>query len=268
MIVSMEELESSPGMKRLTVLLFGRNRIGKSTVALDICRSGDIVCLMSSDSGIRAVLTEKSVYAKKLVLSISYDIEEVRTDMNFMLKKAESILKQGWPAHRLWFVLDNVTSMQQSFLVDSRRVSNSKGSAGQTMATVQRDVPQQVDYGILAAWSNEIIDAARRFPWNFVFVATEKYDQDRKMFHPALVGQSYEKLKGECDLLLRMDTHQSDTNRRVLYTSAQGMEVGCRKSVGQLASVEFADLVKIRDKYLGIGAAPSKTADPKQEKKE
>lgn len=115
---------------------------------------------------------------------------------------------------------------------------------------IKRDVATLVDFGILNGWTNEIIIKTVELPCNVVFVVTEKYDEKKKLFTLNMQGQSAGTLKDMCDIVARMEM---DTMGRRSLTTARQHNVDAGSRSNRLAESEKTDLIKLRNKYLGIG---------------
>jgi len=242
--------------RRISVLLYGKTRIGKTTMLLDIIRNGEILFAISTDKGLMDAMTEAEweKYDENVRVSLSKGIVELRKDLALMHKKIMKMVNGGVPPHEIWFIIDTLTHMQADLLTECRTIAVGKGSGNPTVGgTVLRDAVQQVDYGILFAWMNEIVSGCMNLPCNVVFIALEKTDRDAEpRIQPALTGQSSAKVAGDVQVIAHLEHSGKKGRDRALRVHANGECVaGTRGDKNLFKEYIKPDLLEIRDTLIG-----------------
>lgn len=243
---------------RLSLLLYGRFRVGKTEAILRVCERGDVVFLLSIDKGIRSAFDRVATLKKRLFVSYADTLLDLRNDIASVEDRIAKAKASGADLRRVWLVVDNITHMQQNFQTESRSI-NVKNTTNPKVGTgIVRDAMVQLDYGVLNTWTNEIVMRLLRLPCNVVFVALERVDFDTKIAEPSLVGQSRDTIPGLCDVIARMVIGNDTSTRNLICGTQSSSETGARGAMGKLNEVELADLSHLRDKYLNMGAYAQK----------
>ena len=245
--------------ERLTMLLYSAPRLGKTTALLQIPATGEILYVLSTDAGLRAALSgtaeEVTRINKNMRVTYATGLLDIRRDLSYLSQQIPVLISKGVKPWKIWVALDTVTHLQQHFLSETRTIQvGTKGATGnpQVGETYVRDATVQVDYGILNAWMNEIVNGIMRLPCNVVFIALEKSDDKKKTMYPALVGQSADKVAGDVDVIAYLIDNGKGGRELKLKTDPRWL-CGFRGKPGLLADTEGPDLLALRDKYLRIG---------------
>jgi hypothetical protein len=161
----------------------------------------------------------------------------------------------------IWIMVDTVTNMQTQLLTEARSIEiNRQGTSRKQSRKPEdqyyRDATCQVDYNINLTQMAELTNSLLKLPANILMIAHEKETQDnnqRKLYIPAMSGQSREKVIGDADIVARMVV-ESDDSRVFLLRPGKGFDAGDR--TGRLDPSEPADLAVIQNKIFGSTNQP------------
>jgi len=243
-----QEISSMSLEKRLTMLVYGRSRVGKTTRILEVAEK-DLVWVLSTDNGLSAALRQPGKYTGRLFVSTDKKLSDVRATLIGFRRDIEA-RKETIPLQRMWVVIDTLTHLQTHFLNESRKVAvATKGVANPKVSDLYiRDATTQVDYGIVGSWITEVCEMVLAIPCNIVFICMEKYED--KIATPQLVGSSVEYVKGLCDVISRLVVSEDDSRVLICANNGGPQEVGFRGEPNLLEAVEPANFRHIRSKYL------------------
>lgn len=236
--------------RRLIMLVYGRPKVGKTTLLYKLAEGGAYVYLISTDRGTLAgnlKPTERiQVTYPGTGKSYLHDLRESILEV----RERASVLSSRVGPEKVWIAVDTVTHMQSQLLVEARTVNIKNPASNANRDEFVRDIMTQVDWGINLTMMAEISEAIRAVPCNVCYIALEKQERDRTdkpIAIPAMSGQSAERYKGDADIIVRM-TLDNDGNRVLLCTPEHGYEAGGRTD--RLSAIEAPDLEKIRAKVL------------------
>jgi hypothetical protein len=256
MIVS--DLAKDPYSGRVVLLLYGEEKVGKTTTVLNMIPQGNLVYMMSFDQGTMKLRLDPSLYQNRILLSYPDGLREIRDDLEvFRERVKKAVANVG--AGKVWVVLDTVTHMQDQLLSEARKMDVKQTSlkaaekkAASADDEYMRDMTTQLDYGINLAHMNETINRVLSLQCNIVLVALERTDKEfknRPRIGPRLSGQAYGLIVGAADAIIRLT--KNDSEERVLHCAATSdYKAGDRS--GQLGAVEPPDLPALRKKMLKI----------------
>jgi hypothetical protein len=248
---------------RMTVMLWGTSRIGKTTCLLKAAEQGDVVWHIAADvpTGAKAAFEAPHLYGKRLKMSYAAGIREYRGIIEECANEVRALLAKGVPSRKMWVAVDTWTHLQQKFMTESRRVAIKASSNPNIGDDYVRDAVTQQDYGVMNGWSNECIQALLSIPCNIVVVVQEKMDGPIAI--PVLVGQSLETVRGLLDVHCRVIVGQDRSKRQFVCGLSSASTGGYRGLPGKLNEVEPADLIALRDKYLAVPATTQTASNPK-----
>jgi hypothetical protein len=242
---------------RVTILVYGPPRCGKTTMAVKVAESGDIVFVMAYDRGVRAAVERRDKIGKKMRVAFPEGLLETRKLIVWLKKTIDGLVAKGHKASKIWTFVDTVTHAQSLFLTQSRSVQiNVAGTVPKVGKEIVRDAITQADFNILHAWMNELVNGVLAIKGNVVFFALEKYDKKIKRTLPSLYGQNAGKVCGDVDVIARMEVAEKGDKTakdgRILWVAPNSeWEAGIR-GAGQNAIGETCgpDLLGIRNKIL------------------
>lgn len=259
MIVNLTE--GDPYGSRLVGCIYGRQKIGKTTVALKLLEHGCKLAILSYDRGLQPAFRQLGYDQEKARSILVYypgvtkeglRTEDVVKDTKDEIKQATSrivaLLKKGFPAQKAWLIFDTFNHLQARALSEARRITIGQQSAARVDRDV-RDAITQVDYNVNLGQMRDIIDIALSAPCNVLFICHEKVDRelrDKPRAHPNVIGSTYSHLVGDVDFCFRMVIEEG---RRVFHTQPEDdEEAGYR--LGKLEPIEEADLWKVYHKMV------------------
>lgn len=277
------DFTQDPYKDKFVVGMYGAPGIGKTTAILDLALGGQVVILISCDGGTGRVRVNPGAYKGRLnVCYVSPDPGVAPGDLAFSFKKeleeavrevvnvkVPGLIQKGVAASRIWVAIDTVTHVQQRLLNEVREMAienpDYKDNWSKKTTRFDRKVLEQLtelDYNINGSMMTAISEFWNRLPCNLVLTMMVKQDDKTKRVQPAIQGASYQKLVGDCDVLLHIGTGQEG---RVAHTAASGKwEAKDRFSVlegsesfEQMSSgADAPALLKIRNKIFGTMVAP------------
>lgn len=246
------------GTSRLYLLVYGKAKVGKTRSFLDVVKDhGHYMVLVSTDRGLLYVDTNSQAFEGKLAVAYPRDLKDIRKALAEGRKRVERLMKKGVAPERIWFVIDNISHLQQRLMKEARKVQvegNSKSGRGQIQDSYEREMTTDVDYGVNLGHMVEIADELDTLPCNVGVIALEK-DQyvgdgrDRKASGKQIVamsGQPANRFAGDADAILQMCRDK----KGVAYFAIHGTGSGGDRS-GNLEKVEPADLTYIASKMRG-----------------
>jgi hypothetical protein len=253
---------SQPLSARLVFMVFGRPKIGKTRLALDLAKKGQYVMMISCDRGARFELHRNSKdYQGHVALAEVSGLAEFRKALGELKVNIGRLVKAGIPAGKIWVVVDTLTHMQAQLLQEARRIDQKNpGAVEKSREDFLRDFTTQVDWGINLTLMGEQSDAMLALPCNVVYIALEKTEKPKGQSEkpaPAMSGQSKERFLGDSDVILHM-TRGNDKELQ-LETSYAG---GAGDRTGLLDPIEPPDLLAIYNKVYGSADQPSEPGNP------
>lgn len=258
MIVS--DLAKDPYGGRVVLLLYGEEKIGKTTTILNMVPKGNLLYLMSFDRGTMKIRLDPKLYQNRTLLAYPDGLKDIRDELEvFRERVKKAVANVG--ADKVWVVLDTVTDMQDQLLSEARKMdvkqvslkAAQKKDAGDD--EFMRDMTTQLDYGINLAHMAETVNRVLGMPCNVIFVALERTDKENKnrpRIGPRLSGQSYGLVVGKADAILRMTIGEGGAR---FFQCSPSSEFKAGDRSGNLAAVEPADLPALRTKMLGLDKA-------------
>jgi hypothetical protein len=232
--------------QRLSLLLFGVPKIGKTRVILNIVKQGDYVVLISTDHGTLEVYRNPTLYESRLGVAEVYGLSDMRDALRECKETVQKVIKAGIGANRVWACLDTVTHLQIMLLAEARKISLRNPDSKDTRDEFVRDITTQADWGINLGLMSEVANMLNSYPCNIINVALERENRTTKRPEPSISGQSGDRFKGDADVLIRM-VYEKGEGRKFLTSAHEG--AGDRSGV--LNEVEEPDLIAIRNKIFG-----------------
>lgn len=232
--------------QRLSVLLFGTPKVGKTRCILDLVKRGNYVCLMSTDFGTLEVFRNPSLYKGRLVVAGIHTLNEMRQALIEGKDIVRKLIKSNINPKDIWVCIDTLTHLQVMLLMEARRISlKNPNSSEDDRDEYIRDMTTQADWGINLSLMSEVANMINSYPCNIVNIALEREDRTTHKASPAMSGQSKDRFAGDADLILRMIC---DNKGRRFQTSVLD---GAGDRSGVLNESEEPDLIAIRDKIFG-----------------
>jgi hypothetical protein len=232
--------------QRLSVLLFGAPKLGKTRTLLKLVKDGDFVVLISTDHGTLEVYRNPMVYEKRLVVAEVYNLTDMREALEEGKNIVRKVIKAGVPPSKVWAAIDTVTHLQIMLLTEARKISLRNPDAKDDRDEFVRDITTQADWGINLGLMSECANMLNSYPCNVVNVALERESRTTHRPEPALSGQSGARFLGDADLILRM-AYEKGQGVKLLTSTHDG--AGDRSGV--LDEMEEPDLKVIRNKIFG-----------------
>lgn len=236
--------------RRLIVLVYGRPKIGKTTLLYKLAEGGSYVYMLSTDRGTLAgsLKPPERIQVTYPGTGKSY-LHDLRESILEVRERA-TVLSARIGPEKVWLAVDTLTHMQSQLMVEARTVNIKNPASNANRDDFVRDITTQVDWGINLTMMAEIAEAMRAVPCNICYTALEKHERDRtdhSVSVPAMSGQSAERYKGDADIIVRMTLN--DQGKRILQcTPDTGYEAGGRTD--RLSAVEPPDLEALRKKVL------------------
>ncbi len=259
--MALKKLDQLKGMfNRMTMILYSPPRVGKTTALLKIPESGEWLYMLAADKGIRHAVEHASKY-KRMMVSTGTGLLDVRNtikDIDGRVRRA--IEERGRDPRKIWVAVDTITHLQMYLLNECRTVTVKKGGGGRgprVSDSMVRDAVTQMDYGINLGWMTELVGSLLDIPCNVVFTALERKEDKTHVAYPALVGQSAQKVMGDCDVIARLTSDETG-NRSLICANSGTAQAGFRGD--RLEEVEPADLVHLRDKFLAVNTQTEEEA--------
>lgn len=201
---------------RLYLLLYGAPKIGKTKSILNLIEhQGHRVIMISTDGGVLYAHKHPEVFNNKLAVANPRTLEETRRAFSLAGQKVKKLIDAGFPAQRIWVVLDNATHLQQRLLTEARKVSITRGPGNRPStdkgAEYAREMTMEMDYQVNLGHMVEIADALDTFRCNVCVICLPKDETigaDRKStgrIIPALSGQTATRFAGDADAIIHMD---------------------------------------------------------------
>ena len=246
--------------RRLSALLFGVPKVGKTRIILDLIKLyGNYVCMLSTDHGTLEVYRNPTLYKGKLVVAEIYTLNDMRNALVQGKEIVKKLIKAGINPRDIWTVIDTMTHLQIMLLGEARKVSlKAPQSSDDDRDEYMRDMTTQADWGINLGLMSEVCNMLNSYPCNIVTIGLEKEDRTTHRPSPAISGQSRERVMGDADLILRLT---AETEGRKFHTSVLN---GAGDRSGVLDETEEPDLIKIRNKIFGEAAESKGPTDGNQ----
>lgn len=232
--------------QRLSVLMFGSPKVGKTRCVLDLVKRGNYVCLLTTDHGTLEVYRNPDTYKGRLVVADVYTLNDIRNALTEGKEIVKRLIKVGVNPKDTWVCIDTLTHLQILLLTEARRISLKRPeSSTDDRDEYMRDMTTQTDWGINLGLMSEVANMLNSYPCNIVNIALEKEDKVTHRASVAMSGQSRDRFCGDADLILRVCR---DKQGKKFQTSIMD---GAGDRSGMLGDVEEADLIAIRDKIFG-----------------
>lgn len=245
--------------QRLSILLFGTPKVGKTRCILELVKRGNYVCLLSTDHGTLEVYRNPSLYQKRLVVSEIYTLNDLRNALVEGKEIVKKLIKANVNPRDVWVCLDTVTHLQIMLLTEARRINLKHPEANEDgRDEYERDMTTQADWGINLGLMSEVANMLNSYPCNILSIALEKEDRISHKPSPAISGQSKDRICGDADLILRMSV--DNAKKRKFQTSVVD---GAGDRSGVLNDTEEPDLIAIRNKIFGEQKMTEKTEEQK-----
>ncbi len=254
---------SDPYGSRLVGLIYGRQKIGKTTAALNLIRHGCRLIFFSYDRGVRPAFQQLGFSddeAKKMLVfypGVTADgirtpdvVKDTKAELAHAGERAAQMIKKGLSPSKLWLIFDTFSHFQARALSEARRIVIGQQSASRVDRDV-RDAITQVDYNVNLGQMRDVIDIALSIPCNILFICHEKVDRelrDKPRAHPNLIGATYGHLVGDVDYCFRMVI---ENGKRVFHTKPEDDEEAGHR-LGHLEAVEPADIWAVYQKMTAI----------------
>lgn len=232
--------------QRLSVLLFGVPKIGKTRCVLDIVKQDNYVVLLSTDHGTLEVYRNPSEYKGRLVVAEIYTLQNMRTALEEGKEMVKKIIQAGIDPSKIWACIDTVTHLQIMLLSEARKMSLRAPESKADRDEYIRDISTQVDWGINLGLMSECANILNSYPCNVINIALERESHITHRPEPSISGQSRDRFLGDTDLIVRL-SYEKATGRKFLTSALDG--AGDRSGV--LDEVEEPNLIAIRDKIFG-----------------
>lgn len=234
--------------RRLSVLLYGAPKVGKTRSILDLVKRGNYVCLMTTDHGTLEVYRNPTLYKGRLVVAEIYTLNDMRAALAEGKEIVKRLIRAEVNPRDIWACIDTITHLQVMLLAEARKVNlkNPQADADKDRDEYMRDMTMQVDWGINLGMMSEVANLLNSYPCNIVNIALEKEDRTTHRPSPSLSGQSKSRFEGDADIILRMAVDQQ-SGRKFQTSVLQG--AGDRSGV--LDEVEEPDLIAVRNKVFG-----------------
>lgn len=231
------------GVDRLSMLVYGPTKVGKTTLAATT-GAPDKTIILGSEAGLLPLRNVSILY---------YEMDAIETLLGAM-DWLESKGRKGDLAGR-WVILDSISDIAERLLRELKQRPKSD--------------PRQA-YGEVQDVVLEVMKRARALPCNTVFIAKQERIEDgdgRLVYGPSYPGKQLANKSGyEFELVLAYRIRKSgDAVERWLQTEADGKyEAGDRSGV--LAAAEPPNLAHIANKILAsVRRTPEpQPADPAQ----
>ncbi len=253
--------------QRLSMILFGPPKVGKTRAILDLAKRGDYVALISTDHGTLELYRNPSLYKGHLMAAEVYNLIDMRKALEEGKDTVRGLIKKGIPSSKIWAVIDTITHLQIMLLTEARRISiKHPETQDDTRDEYIRDVTTQTDWGINLGLMSECANMLNSYPCNIVCIALEREDRTTGRPGPSISGQSRDRFVGDADLILRL-IYDSTSKKRKFCTSIVD---GAGDRSGVLGTMEELDLIAMRDKIFKTIEQPAeaKPEAPKSESKE
>lgn len=232
--------------QRLSVLLFGPPKVGKTRCVLDLVKKKQYVCLISTDHGTLEARRNPSLYKGKLVVSEVYTLNDIRKALSEGKDIVRHLIKAGVNPRDIWACIDTVTHLQILLLEEARRINlKHPETDNKDRDEYERDMTTQVDWGINLGLMSEVANVMNSYPCNIVYIGLEKEDKTTHRASVSMSGQSRDRFCGDVDLILRV---ARDGKGKKFQTSILD---GAGDRSGVLNDFEEPDLVAVRDKIFG-----------------
>jgi hypothetical protein len=235
---------------RLYLLIYGQGKIGKTRAVLDAVEThGHYMVMLSTDKGLIYVSQNPEPFNKKLAVAEPRTLEQMRKALKLGEKKVSNLIKQGVPEHKIWFVIDNATHLQQRLMNEARKVFIGSGRGNvQKSNEYEREMTTDMDYQVNLGHMTEIADVLDSIPCNVVVIALEKDEYDKKRETtgrklPQIGGQPAVRFIGDADAVL----HLRRDKKGVAYFQIHDSGAGGDRS-GKLDKTEPADVVYVVNK--------------------
>jgi len=233
--------------RRMSVLMFGAPKVGKTRTILELVKRGNYVCLMTTDHGTLEVYRNPTLYKGRLVVAEVYTLNDMRNALVEGKEIVKKLIKNGVSPRDIWACIDTVTHLQIMLLLEARKVSLKRpDSTDDDRDDYVRDMTTQADWGINLGLMAEVSNMLNSYPCNIINIALEREDRTTHRPSPAISGQSQQRLVGDADLILRMAFDPS--SGRTFKTSVLD---GAGDRSGILLDTEQPDLLAIRNKIFG-----------------
>lgn len=229
--------------QRLSIVLYGPPKIGKTRVLLDLVMGGDYVALMSTDHGTLEIYRNPTKYQGRLIAAEIYNLQDMRKALEEGKATVRKLIQNGVPAHKIWVCIDTLTHLQIMLLTEARRMSLKNPDSKADHDEYVRDITTQTDWGINLGLMSECANMLNSYPCNIINTALEHENHTTHRPEPSLSGQSRDRFLGDADIILRIVCEQN--NKRTFHTSVLD---GAGDRSGVLKEVEELDLMVIRDK--------------------
>lgn len=238
--------------------LYGAPKVGKTRTVLDlVAKHRDFMVMISTDHGLFWVRQEPQLFEKRLAVASPMKLKDLRSDLESGVMRVKQLLKKGVNPSRIWFVLDNVTHLQQRLLVEARKVKL-RGAGAEIADEMIREVATEFDWNVNLGHMSEVANILESVPCNVITIALEKEEREERRstgrIISAISGQSYNRFVGDADAVLHLDA--DDKGRR--YLSVHGDRSGMLKDV-----VEVTDLKLVQKAMMPPDAEPS--GQPKEQ---
>lgn len=245
--------------RRLSIMLFGSPKIGKTRVLLDLVKRGNYVALITTDHGTLEVYRNPTLYKGRLVVAEVYNLTDMRRALEEGKTIVRKLIKNGVPPSKIWACIDTVTHLQIMLLTEARRMSLKNPDTDEDRDDYVRDITTQADWGINLGLMSECANMLNSYPCNIVNIALEKEDRTTHRPGPSMSGQSRDRFVGDADVILRM-VYEAGQGRK-FYTSVLD---GAGDRSGVLDEIEEPNLITIRDKIFGAEDAEKGQEDGNQ----
>ena len=240
--------------------LYGSPKVGKTRTVLKLVEDHrDFMVMISTDNGLFWVRQEPHLFEKRLAVASPTNLKELRADLESGVMRVKQLLRKKVNPSRIWFVIDNLTHLQQRLLVEARKVKL-KGAGAEIADEMIREVATEFDWNVNLGHMSEVASVLETVPCNVITIALEKEERDERRatgkIISAISGQSYNRFVGDADAVLHLDVDEKD-NR---FLSVHGDR--SNKLPSKLAET---DLKLIQADMMPAPPAPQALEKPKEE---
>ena len=222
--------------KPLRICLYGKAKIGKTYMLLQAsAQHGIPLYLLSLDKGDTYMRQHREEFPRVMV-TYPETFGEVKDAISYCFSKAEKLVGKFGP-NGVIVALDTASHLQSMLMQQQGAAAKSR------KVSVGRDTVElttQADWGVNLQLMTQVMLLLRDLPCLVVVTALEKSDSggDKPAACPAISGQSYHRVLGDCDAIVRL-TIKGAGNRILQCHPTTAWEGGDR--TGRLSGREPAD---------------------------
>lgn len=250
---------------RMTILVYGKYRVGKTTLALRIAQSGELVYMLSVDFGLRAAVFNPGPYRNTLVVSEAGTMGELRKDIRDISTRITQKVAANKDGMKRWIIVDNLSHLQANLLHECRKVAVSGEFNPKIKDAEVRDMVTQADWNINLSLMMEVVNMVMQVPCNVVLLCHEMREKITGLPTPQIAGQAHGRILGAVDVIARLVRDENDNGQLIVRGDDNMVDAsGFRGDPNLLNDVEPADLCLLRNKYLVQAREPAQETNNKE----